>query len=78
MKCAIQWINKTGSPTPDTNEAIQLVRRVAYDSTYGAAVGGVIHYEQTEWFPICAEHSKRLSDPDMKHWETSPLIGYGG
>ena len=71
--CAIQWIDDHGKPTPDTNEAIGIVYREAYVSQYPSAVNGVIQFERSEDFPICAEHAKQLKNPGMEHWHFQPL-----
>jgi len=68
-RCAIQWVDANGKPTPDTNLAIGCVRREAYRHPYAGAVNGYIEYTESEWYPICAEHAKRLGDGGMHHWE---------
>jgi hypothetical protein len=68
--CEIQWIDDKGNPTPDTNPAIQRVRTVARDEMIA---GRLCHFTGSEWFYICAEHSKRLGDPGMHIWECTPL-----
>ena len=75
MKCAIQWDDSHGKPTPDTNEAIGYVYREAYRLIVPDAVNGHIDYERTEDFPICSEHTKRLNQPDMHHWHFMPFDG---
>ena len=61
MKCTIQWIDADGEPTPDTNEAVALVR--CNDSINSS---GKKH-------PICEQHLKRLKYID--NWEVYPLEG---
>lgn len=71
--CKIRWIDGHGSPTPDDNPAIGRVRMVARDQRIG---GQVVHFEASEWYPICAEHRSRMLGPpawDDCHWEFEPL-----
>lgn len=65
MKCKISWIDDKGNTTPDDNEAIGVVWREAYTLVCPDAVNGTIQYTETERFPICAEHAKRLP---IVHW----------
>jgi hypothetical protein len=69
--CQIQWIDRiTGKATPDNNPAIQLVRTVDRVQQ----INGVgVKFSASQWFPICAEHSKRLNDPGMHIWECADL-----
>jgi hypothetical protein len=68
--CEIRWIDAKGNPTPDKNPAIARVRtKDRYQQFHGSA----IKFTQSEWFYICAEHAKRLSDPGMEIWEYEPL-----
>lgn len=68
MKCAIKWVDKQGNFTPDTNDAVILVRcRGRIEKHHGRAV------PQSEWFGCCAEHAKRLDDAGMHIWECAPL-----
>lgn len=70
-KCEIKWIDEqTHRMTADTNEAVQMVRRKEY---YETIFGETRKYTNSPWFYICAEHSKRLSEPSMCHWECKPL-----
>ena len=64
MICEIAWIDKNGKPTPDDNIATGRVRCRLSPKT-------VFLYSM--WYNICAEHAKRLSDPDMDEWEFEPL-----
>lgn len=68
LKCACQWIDSKGEPTPDHNDAIAMA--VCYDpSDFG---GGPIHGEKgSEPFPICEEHASQKS----KWWKLLPLPG---
>ena len=68
--CQIKWIDKSGNPTPDDNPAIQRVRCKARIEQIG---GRGIRFSESEWFPICAEHSARLNDPGMHIWECEAL-----
>lgn len=60
ITCKIQWVSHvSGKPTPDDNPAVGVVYRKAY---YGTAQGAVRSFrvEESERFPICAEHLKRF------------------
>ena len=65
MKCAIQWIDDKGQPTPDDNEAIGRVRTLKRTEWYH---GRQIFFDTSDWYPICACHAKRLRDPGMHIW----------
>jgi hypothetical protein len=71
--CKIQWIDDKGTPTPDENPAIGEVRVEAYREPYPTAVNGYIDHPTSEWFPICADHARRLSDRGMGHWTFKPI-----
>jgi hypothetical protein len=58
--CQISWIDA------DTNPAIGYVRTKARDVVFH---GRTIHFETSEWYPICAEHAKQLSEPGMEIWD---------
>lgn len=74
MKCQISWINEKCEPTPDNNESIGTVHRVAYRShNVNGSAYGCVDFSKTEEFHICEEHAKRLSDPGMSHWVFTPL-----
>jgi hypothetical protein len=64
--CQIQWIDAQGNPTPDTNPAIGRVRT---KDRWQIIAGSNIHFTQSDWYCICAEHAKRMSDPGMDIWE---------
>lgn len=66
--CKIQWVSTDGRPTPDESPAIGYVRREAYREPYATALNGFIDHTETEWFPICADHAKRLNDRGMEQW----------
>lgn len=68
--CCIQWIDKHGKPTPDTNLAIGTVYRKTYVSH---ACGRSVVMPQTEKFPICTQHARRLDEPDMAYWVFEPF-----
>lgn len=70
MKCAIKWIDKSGQPTPDDNDAVMLVRTVDRVQQIG---GRGIRFAASQWFPICECHAKQLSDPGMHIWECKSL-----
>lgn len=67
--CRIQWIDKHGKPTPDSNPAIMECRtkdRVL--EKYGTRI------EASQWYPVCRDHYSRLLDLDTDGiWETRPL-----
>ena len=69
-KCEIQWVDDQGNPTPDDNEAIQRIRTVDRFQQIGSRS---VHFPASRWFFVCAEHSKRLNDPDMHIWECADL-----
>ena len=56
----IQWVDKSGNPTPDDNPAIGWVRGRAHERVIW---GRLIRFEPTLWSQICAEHAKRLPRP---------------
>jgi hypothetical protein len=64
--CQIQWIDAQGNPTPDSNPSIGRVRtKERVEQHHGRA----IKFVQSDWYCICAEQAKRLSDPGMDIWE---------
>jgi hypothetical protein len=69
--CKIRWIDAAGTPTDDNSPAIGRVRT---KDRWEWHHGRQIHFEQSEWFPICAEHAKRLAKPDMAHWIFEPKV----
>lgn len=73
-KCRIQWIDAAGKPTPDDRDAIGTVYRGAYFAAPSRALPNGFQHDRTESFPICAEHAKQLSDPEMCHWVFEPLM----
>jgi hypothetical protein len=70
MICAIQWVDESGSPTSDTRPAIGFAWLRATQQTVG---GNVVRLSESRRFPICAEHARRLSDPDMSAWRFEPI-----
>lgn len=68
--CQIQWIDKQGNATPDNNLAIQRVRCVSRTEQHH---GRAITFQASQWFYICAEHSKQLNDSGMHIWECAAL-----
>ncbi len=63
--CRIQWLDSDGNATPDNNEAIGRVRLEARV----VQIGGIgVPMAASVWFPICAEHAKRLRERGMEHW----------
>lgn len=70
--CKIQWVDDQGRPTPDENPAIgeaYLVEHMLYGTQY---VDGKVHIEESEHFPICAEHAQRLKGHEMRYWRFVP------
>jgi hypothetical protein len=70
VACKIQWIDKLGNPTPDSATAVGYVRREAFIEVLSHRT---VQYQETEWFPICAFHKERLTEPSMHHWSFKPL-----
>lgn len=65
-KCAIQWIDKSGKPTPDENDAIGYV----YVEKHEYILHGEVKVrKRSESFPICANHVLRLP---IAHWKFYP------
>lgn len=62
--CAIQWIDKQGNPTPDTNPAVALIQCMGIYSV--ERVGYVP--EPSEVFPCCAEHLKQIPYHNPGNW----------
>ena len=62
--CQIKWIDKVGTPTPDTNAAVKEVR-----CNFSAVKDR--RPPPSEWFPICADHLKRM--PSDGSWEVRDL-----
>jgi len=71
--CKIRWIDANGKATPDTNDAIGYVQCEAYAIEFPDAVGGKIDYPESEWWPVCKNHSKQLNTPGMHHWKFKSL-----
>jgi len=67
--CKIQWIDDSGRPTPDSNEAVGEVFRESYTSY---VYKKPYTFPETERFPICAKHARLLSDPGMENWKFEP------
>lgn len=68
-KCKIQWIDEKGNPTPDDNPAIGVVW---LPKRHEWIAGRRLEFPETEHYPICAEHAKELSKPDMHQWQFAP------
>ncbi len=80
--CKIQWIDARGKLTPDENPAIMECRtkdRWSHIDYFRSSYpeGRTIHFDASEWFPICEHHAKKLSDEGMHIWETRPLERIG-
>jgi hypothetical protein len=52
MKCAIQWIDDAGKPTPDDNNAVALIQCMGY----GFADNPSYKPTPSKIFPCCAKH----------------------
>jgi hypothetical protein len=72
LTCQIKWsVNpENNTPKADTNPAIGYVRLRAHDSV---VAGRTIHFDATEWWPICAIHAKLLKNAGMEGWEFWPI-----
>jgi hypothetical protein len=71
-QCQIKWVDDTGMPTSDTNEAIgRVLRRKCFEQIRGRT----ITFEASDWFFICACHAAQLAKPGMHNWtfEASPI-----
>jgi hypothetical protein len=80
VKCAIQWIDSVGNPTPDYNDAIGVCYTEAYIEI--TRMGNAIHHERSIDYPICAEHAKQFETYPTReklinaHWKFVPLAQY--
>jgi hypothetical protein len=70
MKCKIRWIDDEGRPTPDNNEAVALCWVEAHDDDI---YGRIVHIEQSDVYPICADHLARLQHNGYRHWKWEAL-----
>lgn len=74
VKCAIQWIDEIGNPTPDYNEAIGVCYIESYTDGYERT------WPEGRHFPICSEHAKRFDtrreQMSRAHWKLIPLAQY--
>lgn len=61
--CKIKWIDKDGHDTADENPAIGFVRCLGYP----VKSQPTFKPQPSEWFPICAEHLKKM--PLDGYWE---------
>lgn len=77
LKCAIQWIDESGNPTPDYNDAIGMCWVTAHD--HPSHTG---HCPESAHHPICAEHAKQFETYPTReklinsHWKFVPLAQY--
>lgn len=70
--CQIQWINRQGQPTPDTNPSIGTCYIIAHiDHIPGRPTP--YHVPESQHFHICAEHAQQLNRPGMQWWRFEPL-----
>ena len=64
MKCQIRWIDSAGKPTPDSNDAVAMVK------LHGAI--------RDEWLPICMDHLARYESDRERMvktgWEAMPIV----
>ena len=74
MKCKIQWVDDSGRPTPDDNEASHRVRRLPYEGDINAD-GSRMQFTKSEWFPCCTAHFDEYIKQhlDREHWESEEL-----
>lgn len=72
--CQIQWIDETGKPTPDSNEAIGYCYREAYRHVHSMYPLGYADFERTRNYGICAEHLEQFRQErlDREHWVFVP------
>lgn len=75
MKCKIQWVDSSGQPTPDENDAVAMVFREAYIEQHGDHVHEM---ERSDDYPICQKHLDVLTElqrvkPEAHHWLVNPL-----
>ena len=71
VRCAIQWINNVGNPTPDYNAAIGIVyMERAVDPITGYEMVASAH------FPICEWHRRQLGYMRTQRWKYTPLAQY--
>ena len=66
--CQIQWIDRNGQFTPDTNPAIGLVWVVRHTTRYGIVL-------ESPRIPICAVHMLRLAENGMHNWRFAAQPG---
>jgi hypothetical protein len=78
MQCNIQWVDKQGNSTPDTNPAVGFVYVKAYTSAkmYKGLGYRIMGYAESEKFPICRHHLKEFFDSNLEnhHWVFIPLL----
>ena len=67
MTCEIQWIDKAGVPTPDTNPSIGRVRTLA--RVYIREDGSGVTLDASRYYRICQHHAGQLILPGMHIWE---------
>jgi len=71
--CRIQWIDSQGNPTPDANPAVGVAWTVDY--YHMMRDGHVIHFTESEAFPICEAHRARMDAPETAFWRFAPYYG---
>lgn len=67
-RCEIQWVDATGNPTPDTNEAVGTVQCLGYPCPSNPSY----RPEPSREFPICADHLRQM--PQDGHWIFRPYV----
>ena len=70
LTCQIQWIDKDGKPTPDTNPAIGRCWTMARRTLI---CGRLLDFPESQHFLICAEHAAQISG--LPGWTFEPLDG---
>jgi hypothetical protein len=64
MRCLIRWIDSSGKPTPDSNDAVAMVKlTTAY---------------RPDWIPICMDHLARFENDRERMietgWRAMPIV----
>jgi hypothetical protein len=70
--CKIQWVDRRGNPTPDSNPAVGEVRCNGMHTPkdgYPEYWPGYGPGKESEWYPICEGHLSRLP---LEGWEYRP------
>jgi hypothetical protein len=67
--CQIQWIDRSGRPTPDHNPSIGRIRT---KDRVQQIDGRGVRFAASQWFHVCAVHAQQMDDPGMEIWEWEP------